>query len=181
MTQPIPSNHPIRQLFTSLTERSFLEGLGIGDFGMIRYVSNLLVDFINVDHLYRIRNARGKPLDDVGKMLLESDSRSRSSSAKREQEIRKHIGDYTLFFTGMFPESLKRRVGSLRLDYFVDYIRVGKESYLLVARIDPDVAPLFKRLSDNFDYCVVALNYVKKELERMRDPNFQRLKKIIIH
>lgn len=181
MSHNIPVRHPLRSLFTNLTERSFLEGVGIGDFGMIRYVANLLVDFTHVDHLYRIRNTRGKTLADVGEMLLQSDPQSHTHSPTREGEIRRHIGDYTLFFTGMFPESLKRRAGSLRLDYFVDYIRVGKESYFLVARIDPEVAPLFKRLSENFDYCVVAINFVKKELEKMGDPHYQRVKKIIIH
>ena len=181
MPQPIPTNHPLRRLFTSLAEKSFLEGLGIGDFGMIRYVANLLVDFSHVDCLYRIQNAQGRPLEDVGEMLLQIDPRSRDSSHQKEREIRKHIGDYTLFFTGMFPESLKRRVGSLRLDYFVDYIRVGKESYLHVAKFDPDIAPLFKRLSEYFDYCVLGLNFVKKELEMMGDPNYHEMKKIIFH
>ena len=27
-------------------------------------------------------------------------------SFDRERQVRKHIGDYTLFFTGMFPESI---------------------------------------------------------------------------
>ena len=29
-------------------------------------------------------------------------------SFDREREVRKHIGDFTLFFAGLFPESLNR-------------------------------------------------------------------------
>ena len=41
--------------------------------------------------------------------------------------MRKHIGDYTLFFTGMFPESINHfRLRRNRLENFVDWIKAGK-------------------------------------------------------
>ena len=40
-------------------------------------------------------------------MLLESNPVfGPAPSFDRERQVRKHIGDYTLFFTGMFPESI---------------------------------------------------------------------------
>ena len=54
-----------------------------------------------------------------------------------EREVRKHIGDYTLFLTGLVPEyvaSLPCR--GLRLDSLVDYVKAGKESYRIVLSFD---------------------------------------------
>src|SRR5262249_62094620 len=68
------------------------------------YVANLLIDFVHVDRLYQVRNSRGKRLEEVGEMLVESNPALDARSFEREREVRKHIGDYTLFLTGMFPE-----------------------------------------------------------------------------
>jgi hypothetical protein len=110
------------------------------------------MDFVHADNLYRIRNRRGKRLEEVGEMLLESNPLLDAPSFEREREVRKHIGDYTLFLTGMFPEyvaTLPRR--GLRLDSFIDYMKAGKESYRIVAAFDQfeyrHVAPLFRRLA----------------------------------
>jgi hypothetical protein len=120
---------------------------------------DLLVDFTCVDHLYQVRNARGKRLEEVDEMLLESNPLLDGRSFGREREVRKHMGDFTLFLTGMFPEhvaALPRR--GLRLDSVIDYVKAGKESYRVVAAFDQFeyhlAAPLFRRLADQFEYCV---------------------------
>lgn len=185
MKRKIPKTHPLSRLFTALVERSFYEYVGLCDPYITIYVSDLLVEFIHVDNLYKIRNSRGKKLNDVGEMLAESDITSRAESLEREWEVRKHIGDYTLFFTGMFPESLRRRIGVMWIDHFKEYINVGKESYRIVAQFDygehRKQAPLFKRLAENFDICVVGLNFVKKELEKMQEPEYLEAKRRILY
>ena len=67
-------------------------------------MGDLLIDFVDVENLYLIRNCRSKRLEDVGEMLVESNPLLEAKSFEREREVRKHIGDYTLFLTGMFPE-----------------------------------------------------------------------------
>ncbi len=169
----ISRNHPLRRLFTDLVVRELA-----GHSDLAPYVANLLVDFTHVDCLYRIRNSRGKRLEDVGEMLIESNPLLDGRSFDREREVRKHIGDYTLFLTGMFPEyvaALPRR--GLRLDSVIDYIKAGKESYRVVAAFDQfeyrQVAPLFRRLSVEFEYCVYGLNQVKSRLEALREAHYQ--------
>lgn len=183
MPRVIPKKHPLSILFTALTERSFYEYVGLCDPYITYYVSNLLIEFTHVDNLYKIRDSRGRKLEDVGEMLAESDLLSRVHTIDREREVRKHIGDYTLFFAGMFPESLRRRVGAIYFNSFNDYIRTGKESYRIVSQFEygeyKKEAPLFKRLADNFDMCVVGLNFVKKELEKMQQPDYLRIKRIL--
>jgi hypothetical protein len=164
----VSRNHPLRQLFTELVGRE----LG-ADREAAAYVADLLVDFTHVDLLYRIRNARGKRLEAVGEMLIESNPLLDARSFGREREVRKHIGDFTLFLTGMFPEyvaALPRR--GLRLDSVIDYVKAGKESYRVVASFDQfeyrQDAPLFRRLAEQFEYCVYGLNQVKSRLAALR-------------
>ena len=173
MSSAISPTHPLRRLFTELVARE----LG-SDVEIASYVANVLVDFTHVDRLYRIRNARGKRLEDVGEMLIASNPLLAAASFDREREVRKHIGDYTLFLTGLFPEyvaSLPRR--GIRLDSVVDYVKAGKESYRVVAAFDQfeyrHAAPVFRRLSAEFEYCVYGLNQVKSRLAAMRDAQYQ--------
>jgi hypothetical protein len=169
----ISLNHPLRRLFTELVGRE----LG-SDREIAAYVAGLLVDFTHIDSLYRIRNARGKRLEEVGEMLVESHPLFNAPSFEREREVRKHIGDFTLFLTGMFPEcvaTLPRR--GLRLDSMIDYVKAGKESYGVVAAFDQfeyrEVAPLFRRLSAEFEYCVYGLNQVKSRLAALREEQYR--------
>jgi len=183
MPSEIPSKHPLSRLFFSLTERNLFERVGLCDPEIASYLGGLLVRFTHVDNLYRVRDASGKRLEDVGEMLLESNPLISGTSFDREREIRRHIGDYTLFFTGLFPESLKRRSRSLRLDYFIDYIQAGKESYYIVSEFNygeyEKTAPLFRKLSDLFDYCVIALNFVKTDLKRFQHPYYKRIARML--
>ena len=180
MAATISANHPLRRLFADLVTR---ELPGARDVSV--YVADLLVDFVHVDRLYRIRNYRGKRLEEVGEMLVESNPLLDASSFAREREVRKHIGDYTLFLTGMFPEyvaALPRR--GLRLDSLIDYVKAGKESYRVVAAFDQfdyrHVAPLFRRLAEQFEYCVHGLNRVKSDLEVMRKEQYQAWRKTLL-
>jgi hypothetical protein len=180
----VARSHPLRQFFTRLVRQRLYEDAGLRDAAIAEYVSNVLTDFAHVDNLYRIRDARGKRLEDVGHMLIESNPLLAARSFDREREVRKHIGDFTLFLAGLFPEhvaSLPRN--GLRLDAFVDYLKAGKESYRIVSFFDQfeyrDEAPLFRRLSEHFETCVYSLNLVKRDLEQFQNEYYRRLKTII--
>jgi len=176
----ISPDHPLRRLFAGLVGRELP-----ADRQVAAYVADLLIDFVDVDHLYRIRNARGRRLEEVGEMMVESNPLLQARSFEREREVRKHIGDYTLFLTGMFPEyvaALPRR--GLRLDSIIDYVKAGKESYRIVGAFDQfeyrHVAPLFRRLAEHFEYCVYGLNRVKSRLEALREEQYQSWKKNLL-
>ena len=166
----IRPDHPLNRLFAELVDRQLVRSAGLDDPELSRYIAGLLVEFTDTESLYRIRNAAGKRLEQVGEMLIESNPMLGGRSFFYEREVRKHVGDYTLFLTGLFPEYVayvhKR---GYRLDSFIDYMRAGKESYGVVASFDQFefrlVAPLFRRLADRFEHCVYGLNLVKQELE----------------
>jgi hypothetical protein len=172
----IPESHPLQQLFLELVGRHYAREIGIRDPQIVAYVSHLLAEFCEVDQLYEIRDSRNRPLSDVGEMLLESDPvYGPAPSFDRERQVRKHIGDYTLFFAGMFPESINHfRLRRHRLESFVEWIKAGKESYYIVSTFGyfeyAKVAPLFASLSRNFESCVYGLNMVKNDLAEMQHP-----------
>jgi hypothetical protein len=160
--------------------RHYAEEIGLRDQELIGYVAHLLTELCDAEQLFKIHNAAGKALTDVGDLLVESNPVfGPAPSFDRERQVRKHIGDYTLFFTGMFPESINHlRLRRYRLESFIDWMKAGKESYYIVSKFDAfeytKVAPLFERLSQNFEQCVYGLNCVKNELQEMQHPIVQR-------
>src|SRR5438045_5352602 len=144
------------------------------------YVAQMLADFCDSEELFKVKDAAGRTLTDIGEMLLESDPIfGPAPSFDRERQVRKHIGDYTLFFAGMFPESINRfRLRNNRLENFIDWMKAGKESYYIVSKFEhfeySKVAPLFAKLSENFEQCVYGLNQVKNDLQEMQHPIVRR-------
>src|SRR5215207_6522041 len=162
-----PTQHPLLLFFGSLTEKSFTEHLGWPEFRVTAYLTDLLVRFIHTDELYKIKNKDAQPLNAVVDLLLESEIMYGAESLDREQDVHRHIGDFTLFMAGLFPEYL-RRLKSAGLiyhkDFLVDYVKTGKRSYGIVAQIGRENAeaspPLFRKLSENFELCVTGLGFV---------------------
>ena len=182
----IPETHPLSELFVELVGRHYAQEIGIRDPLLVAYVAHLLTEFCDAEQLFKIRSVAGKPLSDVGELLLESDPvYGPAPSFDRERQVRKHIGDYTLFFAGMFPESINHfRLRKDRVENFVAWVKAGKESYYVVSKFEyfeyAKVAPLFASLSRNFEACVYGLNQVKNDLSEMQHPIFSRSKEILM-
>ncbi len=177
-------NESMGEFFGELINRCFRQKLGLIDSEITEYVSDLLIQFNRTENLYCIRNSQGRPLEDVGEMLLASNPLFEAASFDREREVRKHIGDFTLFFAGLFPEAVNRwRLRRMRLDSVVDYVKAGKESYYIVSEFNQfeykSVAPLFKKMSDQFETCVFGLNLVKQELKAMQQESYLRARQLL--
>lgn len=166
----------LQDFFGVLVAQTFASTIGLRDAGLTDYISEMLTNFCQAEELYKIRNAAGRPISDVGELLLESDPIfGAAPSFDRERAVRKHIGDYTLFFAGMFPDSINQtRLRRQRLESLIDFIKAGKESYYIVSKFDlyeyANVAPLFGKLANRFEDCVCGLNMVKNELDVMQHP-----------
>src|SRR5579864_4786950 len=182
----IPEAHPLQQLFQDLVGRHYAEEIGIRDPQIVAYVSHLLAEFCDADQLYNLRDAANRALSDVGEMLLECDPvYGPAPSFDRERQVRKHIGDYALFFAGMFPESINHfRLRRHRLENLLDWVKAGKESYYIVSKFEyfeyAKVAPLFANLAKNFEACVAGLNMVKNELQEMQHPIVRKADELIM-
>lgn len=182
----IPESHALQGLFTELVHDHFDRDVGLRDPEVQDYIANVLSEFCEVEQLFKVCNANQRPLSDVGEMLLESDPiYGPAPSFDRERQVRKHIGDYVLFFSGMFPESINHlRLRRQRLENFVDFMKAGKESYYIVSKFDQfeyaRLAPLFAKLSKEFESCVYGLNLVKDDLQEMQHPISRRTQEIVM-
>ena len=163
MWSPKP-DHPLRRLFAGLTEQTFINMLGVGDPRLIDYLSELLARFVHLDAVYRLRNTQGRRLEEVAKMVIEAEGMPEGGRTRRE--VHRHIGDFTLFWTGVYPEAVNRLRSALSKDHFIDYCEQGKRSYYIASTFEGDEAAVLRRLSDEFELCAYGLNQVRREWER---------------
>jgi hypothetical protein len=146
--------------------------LGLHDIEIATYVADLLTEFCRSENLYRVRDALGKPLQEINEMIQAADPvNGTAASFDEERQVRKHIGDYSLFFTGMYPDSMHLWQHK-RSESFLEMVKAGKESYYIVSQFDlfeyAREAPFFARLSNTFEECIYGLNLVRGELDRLK-------------
>src|SRR5689334_15813487 len=168
MWQP-PPDHPLRRLFAGFTEQTFQSRFGVADPSLIDYLSDLLSRFIHTGAVYRLRDARGRRLEQVVDMALEA--AALPPEGRTAREVHRHIGDFALFWTGVYPEALERLRSPACKDHFVDYCTQGKRSYYIASTFDDEGAEVLRRLSADFELCAYGLREVRREWERARlDP-----------
>jgi hypothetical protein len=169
-TQP----HPLEPFFHQAVRNSYEGKLGLNDPDVTGYVAHLLCEFSQADKLYKVRDASGHPVEELEAMLLASDPvNGTATSFDAERALRKYIGDYALFVGGMYPEAMapgrRRRTAHPSLG---ELIRAGKESYFIVSQFNlfeyESEAPLFARLSDSFERCILGLALVREDLKKRK-------------
>ncbi|MGF1579933.1 MAG: hypothetical protein ACFCD0_11265 [Gemmataceae bacterium] len=167
------SDHPLRRLFAGVTEQTFVSELGVADPNLIDYLSLMLSRFIHMDSLHRLRSSQGKQLTEVVEMVFEAESLPPEGRTRREYH--KHIGDFTLFWTGAFAEGTKRLQDRFSADNLVDYTAQGKRSYYIASTFDEDEhrdeSQVLRRLSEEFELCAYGLKQVHMELQKTHSEN----------
>lgn len=165
MAHVLTSPDQLRNEFAALTEQTFQVELGVADPPLIDYLSDLLLRFIRIDSIFRLRDCVGRRLEEVADMLLEAEQ----CDSRPQSEFHRHIGDFTLFWTGVYPEALKRLRGLDRKDAMLDYQEQGKRSYIIAARLkqepEPDRSQVLGRLADEFELCSAGLRRVRRHWE----------------
>ena len=151
------------RFFERVTRQSFRD-LALDDPPVMRYLADLLTRFARAEALYAVRALPIRRLDTVADSLLAIQRvwewESPDFNPEAERTLRRHIGDYTLFMTGVFREHVER------LAVTGYYQHEGRRAYRFVsetARAGGGAdASLFKRLSDRFEQYAGALSYARK-------------------
>ena len=171
--ESIREDHPLRRLFAGLVENAFCTQVGVCDPALTAYLSDLLVNFTHVDRLSIIRNVEDRRLDQIAAMLTVLSGEQSVEPIERDRTTYQQIGDYTLFWAGVYPEQLKRAARHPS-DVLFDYVSCGKRSYAIVSRlVDEDDAPpssLFRHLSEEFESCLYGLGLVRRGWEESDTP-----------
>lgn len=162
----------VERFFRGISEFIFHTKLGVADVQLVDYVSDLMLRFVRVDSLYSLRQSDGMRTKHVVQMISEAERRI--GLAKRE--VYRHVGDFTLFWSGMYPESLaaKKNRGESP-DQLIDYCRQGKRAYAIAAEIeggaDRPSSELIHRMSEHFEMCAYGLREVRRHWEEDDDSN----------
>jgi hypothetical protein len=162
--------HPIRVYFADALHRSLVERLGMREVEDVEaYLTELLVTFLHEDRIYAIRDTHGRRVQSVAEMIVEGDVRLNADSFDREREVHRHIGDFLLFWSGIFPEFLHQIKAGNSKDSLVDLVRQGQFSYRVVSSFEHDPygqeAPVFKKLSEEFEMFRTGLGLVRASFE----------------
>lgn len=150
----------IDRFFRGLTEYAFHARLGIVDPPLVDYVALLLVRFLRHDAL--MTPPAGAGTADVTTLLVAAGDHAPDEALAEYR----HVGDYTLFWSGLYPEAVERLQKPGRADHLVDFRVAGKRAYWLASTLEPDDAAeerlLFERLSREYDLCAEGLAEVRR-------------------
>ncbi|HRX84091.1 MAG TPA: hypothetical protein P5572_03645 [Phycisphaerae bacterium] len=165
---PIRKDHPLKHLFAGLVEHAFQTELGICDPAVADYLSDLLIEFVRMDEMSIARDVAGRPVAEVADLIGQCELTGGLSPLARDRFVHRRLGDYTLFWTGIYPEGVKRVAGPSWRDTVAEYVNFGKRSYAIASELTPlDELPpprLLRRLSEEFESCVHGLGLVRQEL-----------------
>jgi hypothetical protein len=152
--------------------RHALKQAGLDDRSVADYVAELLAEFCQADRARPPIPPDHQPTDFLADMMA-------ALQVVNDEErfaLRAHIGNISLFMTGVFPERLKARTrdhAAPRIDYYED---MGRSSYRVAGdhRLANryEMAPILHTLSDSFHTTRMALNEIKTRMIHIEPPPF---------
>lgn len=165
----IPPDHPLRRLFSGLVEQVFMTELGVCNPALTDYLSDMLIDFVHIDAIYRLRTMDGRRIVELSEMEAQAWLGPDIPAQQRRRLVNKYIGDFTLFWTGIYPENLRPRHQGV--DRLGEYLLQGKRSYGIASELsDADAQPpasLLAQLSEEFECCMHGLHRVRSSWQRL--------------
>ncbi|MEA3210738.1 MAG: hypothetical protein QOE70_3795 [Chthoniobacter sp.] len=165
------------QLYFYVLIRHVLKETGLNDRGVCDYLASLLETFSQTARMRSPANGDANPVQYVSDMLIAL----RDASPSQTFLIRAHVGNYALFITGMFHETVQCRSqrGAPDLSF---YEEVGSANFRAVAQHQLarscSLTGIFEALSDQFREVRRALNRLADSLLHLDGaptPNFSLL------
>lgn len=163
-------DHPIRTFFRDSVHESLHDRIGLRNCDDLEdYLTDMLVEFLHNEKIYAIQNAEGRRIESIAEMLAEGDIRLNAESFDRERQVHRHIGDFLLFWSGLFPEMLTKLRGFTSTEYEDEAIRQGAYSYGVVSSFDHAPYSLeamtFAKLSREFPACQYGLKLMRASFD----------------
>lgn len=170
--RPVSEGHPLRRFFAGAVEYAFCAEAGVCEPYLTDYMCELLVRFTHIDQLSSLHHLEGKSLDQLAKMLAVATDEEADSPLDRDRNVYRSMGDFSLFWTGLYPEQLSRSL-SASPNRIADFIDHGKRSYAIVSELSDDQQEppprLFRLMSREFECCVFGLGLVRRLIEESTD------------
>ncbi|HEY1852750.1 MAG TPA: hypothetical protein VGG60_17145 [Candidatus Binataceae bacterium] len=159
MRTPESSSEKLKSFFLTVVRKSF-DQLGVGDLQTADYVASVLAEFGRADRWLAIRGGDGRKLTSVVEMMLSQLGPDETARVNGERAVRKYVGDYTLFMSGLFRRFVERG------GYLDFYLEEGARSYRAVSVLDVSLYNpgflMFEELSNRFENYSGALDFMRK-------------------
>ena len=167
----VSEDHPLRDFFRSLVHGSLHVQMGLEDQDVEDYLAGLITEYVHLNAT--TFEVDGEPIEELVVLAEHGDIRQKAPNFQREREVHKLIGDFLMFWGGVFPEQLNLLKKKGAPTGFVNPVAMGKASYHLVSTFDHgDYATesmLYRKLSTRFETYLFALHLVREAWESDRD------------
>jgi hypothetical protein len=156
------------QCYFYILIRHVLKETGMNDRALSDYLASLLERFSQTARMRSPADGHSAPIQYVSDMLIAL----RNASPSQTFLIRAHVGNYALFITGMFHETVQSRSlrGAPDVSFYED---MGRSSFKAVARHQLAkscaLTGVFDALADDFRSVRLALNRLADSLVHLGD------------
>jgi len=157
-------------LYFYILVRNVFRGSGLAEREVADYVAEVLAEFSQTHRTQMRVSAQGKPMDYFVDML----AALKTADDLTSFFIRAHMGNYSLFLSGVFPDRIRmrsERKGAPDIRY---YEEIGRSSFRAASdhrlAYKYDVAEIFNTLSERFQTTRRALNDLGDRLISLEPP-----------
>ncbi len=149
--------------------RQVLRRAGIDDRTVADYVAEMLAEYSHAEQSRCVLPGQTAPLDYFFEML----AALRTADERTTFVLRAHIGNHSLFLSGVFPERIRFRAESKGFPDLKYYQEVGRTNYRVASdhRLAQkyELAPIFHTLAENFEPARRALNDLSERIFSLGD------------
>jgi hypothetical protein len=160
-----------RFYFYILVRQVFLRS-DIHDRAVADYVAEVLTEFARVERARCVVPGQANPLDYFFEML----AALRTADERTSFHIRVHIGNHSLFLSGVFPERIRFRAEQRGFPDLKYYESVGRSQYRAASdhRLAQryELSAVLGTLAERFETTRLALNDIAERLFSLGDPDY---------
>jgi len=144
----------------------------IQDRAVADYVAEVLAEFAHTERARCVVPGQGGPLDYLFEML----TALKTADDRTSFFIRVHIGNHSLFFSGVFPERIRFRAERRGFPDLKYYEGLGRTHFRMASdhRLAQkyEVAKIYNTLAERFQATRLALNDIADRLFTIGDANY---------
>jgi hypothetical protein len=149
--------------------RQVLRRAGIEDRTVADYVAEMLTEYSRIEQSRCVVPGQTSPLNYFFEML----AALRTADERTTFLLRAHIGNHSLFLSGVFPERIRFRAESKGFPDLKYYQEVGRTNYRVASdhRLAQryELTPIFQTLAKNFEPARRALNDLSERIFSLGD------------
>ena len=160
------------QFYFYILVRHVFLGSDIQDRGVADYVAEVLSEFSRTERTRCVVPGQNNPLDYLFEML----TALRTADDRTSFYIRVHIGNHSLFLSGVFPDRIRFRAEARGFPDLRYYEGLGRTHYRMASdhRLAQryEMANILNTLADRFETTRMALNDISDRLFSLGDPDY---------